>query len=174
MEVGLDRENAASGRQSLSGGQKQRVALARALVGTDSKVLAFDEPLGGAPGAYAGFHVERLLERVWRDQGFTAILVTQDVSEAVALADRVLIMDEGRIAHDIDVELRRCPGRTRLCRAWQGGRVLSFANSSRAGANAAHCLMRLPCNRLHHRFRTCRTADVIIAGRCGDRSGQSA
>ncbi|MFX8354847.1 hypothetical protein ABTL90_19115, partial [Acinetobacter baumannii] len=50
---------------------------------------------------------QRLLERVWRDQGFTAILVTHDVSEAVALADRVLVIDDGRIAQDIDVDLAR-------------------------------------------------------------------
>ena len=48
--------------------------------------------------------MQRLLERVWHDQGFTAILVTHDVSEAVALADRVLVIDDGRIAHDIDVD----------------------------------------------------------------------
>jgi sulfonate transport system ATP-binding protein len=51
--------------------------------------------------------MQRLLERVWRDQGFTAILVTHDVSEAVALADRVLVIEDGRIAHDIDVDIRR-------------------------------------------------------------------
>jgi hypothetical protein len=49
----------------------------------------------------------RLLERVWRDQGFTAILVTHDVSEAVALADRVLVIEEGRIAHDVTVNAAR-------------------------------------------------------------------
>jgi sulfonate transport system ATP-binding protein len=48
-----------------------------------------------------------LLERVWHDQGFTAILVTHDVAEAVALADRVLIIEEGRIAHDLDVNIGR-------------------------------------------------------------------
>ena len=51
--------------------------------------------------------MQRLLERVWRDQGFTAILVTHDVSEAVALADRVLVIEDGRIAHDIDVDIPR-------------------------------------------------------------------
>jgi sulfonate transport system ATP-binding protein len=51
--------------------------------------------------------MQRLLERVWRDQEFTAILVTHDVSEAVALADRVLVIEDGRIMHDIDVALPR-------------------------------------------------------------------
>ncbi|MEK9285505.1 MULTISPECIES: ATP-binding cassette domain-containing protein [unclassified Bradyrhizobium] len=89
----------------LSGGQKQRVALARALV-SRPRVLAFDEPLG-ALDALTRISMQRLLERVWRDQGFTAILVTHDVSEAVALADRVLVIEEGRIAHDVLVNAAR-------------------------------------------------------------------
>ena len=89
----------------LSGGQKQRVALARALV-SQPRVLAFDEPLG-ALDALTRISMQRLLERVWQDQGFTAILVTHDVAEAVALADRVLVIEDGRIAHDVSVDIPR-------------------------------------------------------------------
>ncbi|HUN97663.1 MAG TPA: ATP-binding cassette domain-containing protein [Bradyrhizobium sp.] len=89
----------------LSGGQKQRVALARALV-SHPRILAFDEPLG-ALDALTRIAMQQLLERVWRDQGFTAILVTHDVTEAVALADRVLVIEQGRIAHDIHVDIVR-------------------------------------------------------------------
>jgi sulfonate transport system ATP-binding protein len=103
-EVGLD-EKRDQWPAVLSGGQKQRVALARALV-SHPRVLAFDEPLG-ALDALTRISMQRLLERVWHDQGFTAILVTHDVSEAVALADRVLVIEDGRIAHDIDVALAR-------------------------------------------------------------------
>jgi sulfonate transport system ATP-binding protein len=103
-EVGLA-EKRSQWPSVLSGGQKQRVALARALVG-NPKVLAFDEPLG-ALDALTRISMQRLLEQVWRDQGFTAILVTHDVSEAVALADRVLVIENGRVAHDIDVTLHR-------------------------------------------------------------------
>ncbi len=103
-EVGL-RDKRGQWPAVLSGGQKQRVALARALV-SHPRVLAFDEPLG-ALDALTRISMQRLLERVWHDQGFTAILVTHDVSEAVALADRVLVIEEGRIAHDIAVELPR-------------------------------------------------------------------
>jgi sulfonate transport system ATP-binding protein len=103
-EVGLA-DKRAQWPSVLSGGQKQRVALARALVG-HPRVLAFDEPLG-ALDALTRISMQRLLERVWRDQGFTAILVTHDVSEAVALADRVLVIEDGRIAHDIDVTIHR-------------------------------------------------------------------
>jgi sulfonate transport system ATP-binding protein len=103
-EVGLS-DKRAQWPAVLSGGQKQRVALARALVG-NPRMLAFDEPLG-ALDALTRISMQHLLERVWRDQGFTAILVTHDVSEAVALADRVLVIEGGRIADDIDVDIRR-------------------------------------------------------------------
>jgi sulfonate transport system ATP-binding protein len=103
-EVGLD-DKRGQWPAVLSGGQKQRVALARALV-SDPRVLAFDEPLG-ALDALTRISMQRLLERVWHDQAFTAILVTHDVSEAVALADRVLVIQDGRIAHDVAVDIPR-------------------------------------------------------------------
>jgi sulfonate transport system ATP-binding protein len=103
-EVGLD-DKRAQWPAVLSGGQKQRVALARALV-SHPRVLAFDEPLG-ALDALTRISMQRLLERVWQDQAFTAILVTHDVSEAVALADRVLVIEDGRIAHDVNVDIPR-------------------------------------------------------------------
>jgi len=104
VEVGLDSKRG-QWPAALSGGQKQRVALARALV-SRPRVLAFDEPLGSLD-ALTRISMQNLLERVWVDQGFTAILVTHDVSEAVALADRVLIIEDGRIALDIDIDLKR-------------------------------------------------------------------
>jgi sulfonate transport system ATP-binding protein len=104
VEVGLDAKRD-QWPAALSGGQKQRVALARALV-SQPRVLAFDEPLG-ALDALTRISMQQFLERVWRDQGFTAILVTHDVAEAVALADRVLIIEDGRIAHDLDVAISR-------------------------------------------------------------------
>jgi sulfonate transport system ATP-binding protein len=104
VEVGLD-DKRGQWPAVLSGGQKQRVALARALV-SRPRVLAFDEPLG-ALDALTRISMQRLLERVWHDQAFTAILVTHDVSEAVALSDRVLVIEDGRIARDIDIDIPR-------------------------------------------------------------------
>lgn len=90
---------------TLSGGQKQRVALARALV-SRPRLLAFDEPLG-ALDALTRISMQRLVERVWDGQKFTAIMVTHDVAEAVTLADRVVIIENGRIALDQRIELAR-------------------------------------------------------------------
>ncbi len=112
----------------LSGGQKQRVALGRALV-SRPRVLAFDEPLG-ALDALTRISMQRLLERVWRDQGFTAILVTHDVSEAVALADRVLVIEEGRIAHDVVVNAGRPRQRGSAELAGLEGSILSHLLSA--------------------------------------------
>jgi sulfonate transport system ATP-binding protein len=90
---------------TLSGGQKQRVALARALVSVP-RVLALDEPLG-ALDALTRIEMQRLLESVWLSNGFTAILVTHDVAEAVTLADRIVVIDHGEIAADTTVGLAR-------------------------------------------------------------------
>lgn len=89
----------------LSGGQRQRVALARALV-SRPELLLLDEPLG-ALDALTRIEMQRLLEKLWLNQGFTAILVTHDVSEALALADRVILIDRGTIALDVPVDLPR-------------------------------------------------------------------
>jgi sulfonate transport system ATP-binding protein len=121
-EVGLA-EKRTQWPSVLSGGQKQRVALARALV-SNPRVLAFDEPLG-ALDALTRISMQRLLERVWRDQGFTAILVTHDVSEAVALADRVLVIEDGRIAHDVTVNVPRPRERGSIDLAQLEGSILS-------------------------------------------------
>jgi len=89
----------------LSGGQRQRVALARALVHAP-RLLLLDEPLG-ALDALTRIEMQRLIESLWIEQGFTALLVTHDVQEAVALADRVLLVEDGRIALDERVRLAR-------------------------------------------------------------------
>ncbi|WP_349609208.1 ATP-binding cassette domain-containing protein [Cupriavidus sp. DF5525] len=103
-QVGLaDRAQAWPAR--LSGGQRQRVALARALV-HHPQLLLLDEPLG-ALDALTRIEMQGLIEGLWRRLGFTALLVTHDVSEAVALADRIVLIEDGRIAMDERVALSR-------------------------------------------------------------------
>ncbi|MDR0716461.1 MAG: ATP-binding cassette domain-containing protein [Azoarcus sp.] len=107
---------------ALSGGQRQRVALARALVHRP-RLLLLDEPLG-ALDALTRIEMHRLIERIWREHGFTAVLVTHDVSEAVVLADRVLLIEDGRIALDQAVGLARPRARGDAVFARLEGRVL--------------------------------------------------
>jgi sulfonate transport system ATP-binding protein len=103
-EVGL-LERANDWPAQLSGGQRQRVALARALVHRP-QLLLLDEPLG-ALDALTRIEMHALIERLWREHRFTALLVTHDVQEAVALADRILLIEEGRIALDQSVPIAR-------------------------------------------------------------------
>ena len=89
----------------LSGGQRQRVALARALVHAP-RLLLLDEPLG-ALDALTRIEMQRLIESLWLRHRFTALLVTHDVGEAVALADRVLLIESQQVALDERIELAR-------------------------------------------------------------------
>jgi sulfonate transport system ATP-binding protein len=89
----------------LSGGQRQRVALARALVHRP-QLLLLDEPLG-ALDALTRIEMHALIERLWKRSRFTALIVTHDVQEAVALGDRIVLLEEGSVALDLSVELDR-------------------------------------------------------------------
>ncbi|WP_426398829.1 ATP-binding cassette domain-containing protein [Ralstonia sp. R-29] len=103
-QVGLA-ERAGEWPARLSGGQRQRVALARALVHRP-RLLLLDEPLG-ALDALTRIDMQNLIEGLWQRLGFTAVLVTHDVAEAVALADRVVLIEDGRIALDERIDLPR-------------------------------------------------------------------
>ncbi|OMB96522.1 sulfonate ABC transporter ATP-binding protein [Mycobacterium colombiense] len=94
---------------TLSGGQAQRVSLARALV-AEPQLLLLDEPFG-ALDALTRLTMHTLLLDLWRRHGFGVLLITHDVDEAVALADRVLVLEEGRVVHTLTIEEpRRAPG----------------------------------------------------------------
>ncbi|WP_288367054.1 ATP-binding cassette domain-containing protein [uncultured Acinetobacter sp.] len=103
-KVGL-KDKAEQWPSQLSGGQRQRTALARAL-SHSPRILLLDEPLG-ALDALTRLEMQSLIERLWTEQGFTAILVTHDVSEAVQLADRIILLDKGHIAQSFEVKLPR-------------------------------------------------------------------
>ena len=91
-EVGLS-DKAQEWPARLSGGQKQRVALARALI-HQPQLLLLDEPLG-ALDALTRIDMQQLIEKLWQKHGFTVVLVTHDVNEAVKLADRVILLEGG-------------------------------------------------------------------------------
>ncbi|GAA1669765.1 aliphatic sulfonates ABC transporter ATP-binding protein [Nonomuraea maheshkhaliensis] len=94
-EVGLaGRERAWP--NELSGGEQQRVALARSLV-REPRLLLADEPFG-ALDALTRLKMHALLRRLYEQHRPSVLLVTHDVDEAIALADRVLVLDDGRIA----------------------------------------------------------------------------
>ncbi|MCZ1019465.1 ABC transporter ATP-binding protein [Streptomyces albulus] len=103
-EVGLG-HRADAWPKTLSGGEAQRASLARALV-RDPDLLLLDEPFG-ALDALTRITAQRLVAEVWRERGCAVLLVTHDVEEALLLADRVLVMADGRIAHETAVELPR-------------------------------------------------------------------
>ena len=103
-QVGLA-ERADDWPATLSGGQRQRVALARALV-HDPNLLLLDEPLGSLD-ALTRIEMQQLIEDIWRSRGFTAMLVTHDVAEAISLADRVILIEGGRVALDEVVNIPR-------------------------------------------------------------------
>jgi sulfonate transport system ATP-binding protein len=112
-QVGLA-ERANDWPATLSGGQRQRVALARALV-HDPNLLLLDEPLGSLD-ALTRIEMQQLIEDVWRSRRFTAMLVTHDVAEAVSLADRVILIEGGRVALDevVNIPRPRTRGSTRF------------------------------------------------------------
>lgn len=89
----------------LSGGQKQRVALARALIHEPS-LLMLDEPLS-ALDALTRIEMQDLIENIWKRNNFTALLVTHDVSEAVRLADRIILIEDGKITFNFKIDAPR-------------------------------------------------------------------
>lgn len=89
--------------QHLSGGQAQRVALARALA-SSPKLLLLDEPLG-ALDALTRYSMQDLILEIWRKQRFTVVLITHDVTEAVYLSERVIMLRDHHIALDDPINL---------------------------------------------------------------------
>jgi sulfate/thiosulfate transport system ATP-binding protein len=109
----------------LSGGQRQRVALARALA-IEPKLLLLDEPFG-ALDAKVRKELRRWLRRLHREMGLTSVFVTHDQEEALDLADRVAIMNKGKIEQvGTPEEVYRSPAN-------------AFVYDFLGGANKLHC-----------------------------------
>jgi sulfonate transport system ATP-binding protein len=103
-EVGLT-ARAEAWPLTLSGGEAQRASLARALV-REPQVLLLDEPFG-ALDALTRLSMHRLVLDLWARHRPAVLLVTHDVDEALQLADRVLVLDDGRIRTDLDIGTQR-------------------------------------------------------------------
>ena len=103
-EVGLA-DKADAWPATLSGGEAQRVALARALV-REPELLLLDEPLA-ALDALTRITMQGLLVDLWERHRPAVVLVTHDVDEALVLADRVVVLDAGRVVLDEPVPLDR-------------------------------------------------------------------
>jgi sulfonate transport system ATP-binding protein len=150
VRIGMNSEQEAAARETLasvglgdrfgdypgvlSGGQRQRVALARALV-HEPCVMLLDEPFG-ALDALTRIEAQRLVERLWLERGFTAVLVTHDVGEAVLLSDRVVVVDAGRIAASFVVDVPRPRRREDAAIAQLTGQVLDviFGSEGQVGS----------------------------------------
>ncbi|MCU1676839.1 MAG: aliphatic sulfonate transporter ATP-binding protein [Frankiales bacterium] len=104
QEVGLE-HLADAWPLTLSGGEAGRVALARALVGTP-ELLLLDEPFA-ALDALTRLKMQRQVLDLWQRHHLAALFVTHDVDEALLLADRVLLVEDGRIAGEHVVDLPR-------------------------------------------------------------------
>lgn len=98
--VGLS-DKAGEWPEELSGGQKQRVALARALI-HQPRLLLLDEPFG-ALDALTRMEMQQLLIKLWHQYQFTVVLVTHDIHEAVWTSERVLMLKEGMLHLDINI-----------------------------------------------------------------------
>ncbi|MGA2926645.1 MAG: ABC transporter ATP-binding protein [Solirubrobacteraceae bacterium] len=90
---------------TLSGGEAQRASLARALV-REPRLLLLDEPFG-ALDALTRIAMHNLVLGLWAAHRPAVLFVTHDVDEALALADRVLVLSGGQISHESSVRLRR-------------------------------------------------------------------
>ena len=101
-EVGL-RGHEGDWPKTLSGGEAQRVALARALV-RGPELLLLDEPFG-ALDALTRIRMHALVVRLCQTHHPAVLLVTHDVDEAILLADRVLVLTDGRISLDVTVDI---------------------------------------------------------------------
>ena len=82
----------------LSGGQKQRLALARALL-AKPQLLLLDEPLG-ALDALTRQHMQDLILDIFTKQHLSSLLITHDVNEAARMADRIVVVKDGKLAYE--------------------------------------------------------------------------
>ncbi|WP_235861785.1 ABC transporter ATP-binding protein [Pseudovibrio brasiliensis] len=122
-KLGLD-EYVNRSIDQLSGGQRQRVALARCLV-TEPSIILLDEPLS-ALDAHLSLQMQAELKRLQRELGITFVYVTHSHSEAFSMADKVVIMNEGRVEQEgAPQEIYLKPATSFVARFLGGSSILS-------------------------------------------------
>lgn len=147
---------------ALSGGEQQRVALGRAIV-RRPKVCLFDEPLANLD-AQLRVRLRRELRRMQRELGMTALYVTHDQNEAMALADRIVLLKSGRVMQiGSPREVFERPA-NRFVAGFVGMPPMSFVNGRLSGQNGGVSFVCEGC-----RVRL----SPGMADRVGDRVGQS-
>jgi thiamine transport system ATP-binding protein len=125
----------------LSGGERQRVALARALA-PSPRLLLLDEPLGALDRTLRDRLIPELGE-LFRAVGVSVVHVTHDHGEALAIADRVVVMREGRVAREgTPVDLWRDPGSAFVARFLGVGNVVPRASVEVGSSDPAEVLVR--------------------------------
>ena len=111
----------------LSGGQQQRVAMCRAMV-KEPQILLFDEPMSNLD-ARLKIEIREVIKRLQAESGITSIIVTHDQEEAMAIADRIAILDNGRIQQfDTPYELYQHPANLFVAN-FMGNPPMNFINA---------------------------------------------
>lgn len=111
----------------LSGGQQQRVAMCRAMV-KEPQILLFDEPMSNLD-ARLKIEIREVIKRLQAESGITSIIVTHDQEEAMAIADRIAILDNGRIQQfDTPYELYQHPANLFVAN-FMGNPPMNFVNA---------------------------------------------
>ncbi len=89
--------------EELSGGMRRRVAIGRALLSTNPKVMLYDEPTTGLD-PHASETVLRLISKLHNEKSICSIVVTHQIADALELADRFVVIDDGEVAFDGSLE----------------------------------------------------------------------
>lgn len=155
----------------LSGGQAQRVALARALA-TDPRVLLLDEPLAALDVATKR-EVRRELRRHLGDFGGARILVTHDPLDAYALADRIAVLDAGRIVQQGTVAEIAAHPRSRYVADLVGTNLISGTVDDAGLRTAAGALVAVVADFVGPAFAVVRPTSVALSARAPDTSARN-
>ncbi len=106
--VGLSEEIIDRLPDELSGGMQRRVAIGRALLSTDPKIMLYDEPTTGLDPEMIR-NIIALINRLRKEKHVTSIVVTHQISDALEMADKFIIIDSGEVVFDGDLaELKKC------------------------------------------------------------------